>query len=261
MKQESYTTQLAAGLGLIDETRKLLDLWSPGMSVTELKYKALESGQFPNMTFRRLRNIVVECFKPRYLVDRGAPAILLKALQPKLTNREFSQLLYIYTCRANLVQADFIRNIYWSAYSAGRSTISNEEARQFVGRANEDGKTFKPWSEGTITRVARYLTNCCSDFGLLEGGEKSVRKILDYRVEPRVAVIAAYILHFAGQGDNNILSHPDWLLFGMDRADVLNELKRLSLKGWFIIQSAGDVTRIAWQHSSMEELIDALTRG
>ena len=62
-----YTTQLQAGLGLVNETKTFLELWSPGMSANQLYQVALESGRFPTVTARRLRNIVVECFAPRYL--------------------------------------------------------------------------------------------------------------------------------------------------------------------------------------------------
>jgi hypothetical protein len=65
-------------------------------------------------------------------------------------------------------------------------------------------------------------------------------------------------LHFAGHGDNRVINHLDWQLFGLEPADVLNELKRLSRRGLFIVQSAGDVTRIGWQHETMEELADAI---
>ncbi|MFM8323190.1 MAG: BrxA family protein [Chloroflexota bacterium] len=261
MTNEAYTTQLQAGLGLIDETNKLLDLWAPGMSPTELKLKALDSGVFPQLTFRRMRNIVIESFKPRYLSGEGAPAARLKRLKDKLNNRGYTQLLFLYTCRANLVLADFVRSVYWTAYSTGRDTVSNDEARQFVRRANEDGKTFQPWSDGTITRVARYLTNCCSDFGLLEAGEKSVRRILPYPIDGSTTVFLAYDLHFAGRGDNSLLSHPDWGLFGLEREDVLDECKRLALQGWWIVQSAGEATRISWNYASMEAVIDALSQG
>ena len=62
-----YTTQLQAGLGLITETRQLLELHEPGLSVAALTERALASGRFPLVTARRLRNIVAECFAPRYL--------------------------------------------------------------------------------------------------------------------------------------------------------------------------------------------------
>jgi hypothetical protein len=39
-----YNIQLSAGLGLLDETRSLLDLWEPGMSPSALHEAALASG-------------------------------------------------------------------------------------------------------------------------------------------------------------------------------------------------------------------------
>ena len=118
----------------------------------------------------------------------------------------------------------------------------------------------KSWSEGTVSRVASYLTDSCSNFGLLESGAKRTRKILNYKIEHIISVFLAYDLHFSGLGDNSVLSHPDWGLFGMDREDVLNELKRHAMKGWFIIQSAGEATRIEWQYENMEAVLDVITR-
>ena len=43
-----YNIQLSAGLGLLDETRSLLDLWEPGMSPSALHEAALASGPLPN---------------------------------------------------------------------------------------------------------------------------------------------------------------------------------------------------------------------
>jgi len=260
MIDELYTTRLQAGLGLIEETRKLLRLWSPDLSVNELVYKALDAGDFPNISFRRLRNIVAEGFTPRYLVNDGAPAFRLQRLMGDLDDRNFNQLLFLYTCRANSVLANFIREVYWPAYMAGKDQLSNDEARYFLIRANQDGKTTKPWVEGTVNRVASYLTGCCSDFGLLETGEKSVRKIQPFQIESTTTIYLAYDLHFAGAGDNSILSHLDWQLFGLDREDVLNEFKRTSLKGWYIIQTAGTATRIDWQYQSIEEVLDVITQ-
>ena len=40
-----YTTQLGAGLGLVDETKTLLDLWEPEMSANQLNHVALETGR------------------------------------------------------------------------------------------------------------------------------------------------------------------------------------------------------------------------
>jgi hypothetical protein len=261
MSGKTYTTRLGAGLGIVEETRTLLDLWEDRMDANSLKNLALESGQFQNMTARRVKNLVVEGFAHRYLKRDSSPAIYLKPLKNILTIREFNQLLYLYTCRAHSILYDFVQQVYWMAYSSGRDYLSNDDARNFVIRANQDNKTTSPWSEHMIKRVSAYLNGTLADFGLLESGRKSTRKILPYRIEATVAVILAHDLHFNQHGDNSLLNHPDWGLFGMDRDDVLSEFKRLSLKGWWIIQSAGDAIRIGWKYSSMEDLIDVFTKG
>mgnify|MGYP001366037341 CR=1 FL=1 len=67
--------------------------------------------------------------------------------------------------------------------------------------------------------------------------------------------------YFAGLGDNRVLAHEDWLLFGLEREDVLAEFKRLALRGLFIIQAAGEVVKIHWPYKSMDEVIHAVTQG
>jgi hypothetical protein len=261
MTTDSYSSMLNAGIGMIEETRILINLWQPGMSWVDLNKEALESGLFPNITARRLRNFILEAFKPRYLRNNEVPAKLLKSLQSWVSNREFNQLLFLFTCRESQLLYDFVCDVYWNNYVSGKDSISNEDALLYVTMANQDGKTVKPWSDNTLKKVASYLTRSCADFGLLESGRKSGRKILPYRIEATVAVILAHDFHFNQHGDNSLINHPDWGLFGMDRDDVLNEFKRLSLKGWWIIQSAGDAIRIGWKYSSMEDLIDVITKG
>jgi hypothetical protein len=261
MTTPTYTTGLGAGLGIIEETRILLDLWVPGIDRRELYQAALKSGQFPSMSARRLRNLIVEAFASRYLNGGSNVTLRLKMLKDRLSNREFEQILFLYTCRANAVLADFVRDVYWTAYAAGRDRLSNEEAQAFVVQANRDGKTTTSWSDNMMERVAGYLTRCCADFGLLEPGVRRTRKILTYRIEPRVVAILAYDLHLAGHGDNAILAYPDWELFGLERADVLEEMKQLALRNLLILQSAGGITKISWQYNDMQELIDVLTRN
>jgi hypothetical protein len=114
---------------------------------------------------------------------------------------------------------------------------------------------------GINSNVASYLTGCCADYGLLEKGQKSVRNILPSRLESKVAAYLPYDLHFTGLGDNSVIGHGDWALFGLTRTDVRDELKRLSLKGYVIVQSAGDVSRIGWHYKNMEALTDVLARS
>ena len=257
----SYTTQLQAGLGLINETKALLELWSSGMSANQLHQVALESGRFPAITARRLRNIIAECFAPRYLVADGSPARYLKLLSRTLSTPELSQLLFLFTSRANPIFGDFVRQVYWARYAGGYTQLTNDDARSFVERAIDDGKTSKRWSETTVRRVSAYLTGCCADYGLLESGSRSSRRILPFRISYTAAAYLAYEMHFAGVGDNALLNQADWQLFGLAREDVLEEIKQLSLKGLLIVQAAGEVIRISWKQKDMEAFCDVLAQG
>ena len=261
MKARPYTTQLQAGLGLVHETKALFDLWSPGLTAVELYQVALDSGRFPTVTARRLRNIVVECFSPRYLISGGAPAAHLKRLSASISTADLIQLMLVFTSRANLILGDFIRQVYWTRYAGGYTEISNDDARAFVERGIDDGKTIKRWSDNTIRRVSAYLTGCCADYGLLESGARSSRRITPVQISTNVAAYLAYELHFAGVGDNALLIHEDWQLFGLAREDTLEEIKRLSLRGLLILQAAGDTVRISWKQKDMEALCDVLAQS
>lgn len=255
-----YTTQLGAGQGLIRETLILLDLWQAGMSGTDLYRAALASGLFSTLSARRLHDMITVGFAPRYLRNGGAPALLLKQVNVHFARKEFEQLLFLYTCRVHAILADFIRQVYWPAYTVGKAKLGNDEARAFVMAAVREGKTTVAWSEIMLRRVASNLTGCCADFGLLDQGAKAVRKILPYRIEPTTVAMLAYDLHFAGHGDNSVIHHEDWALFGLEPTDVLEELKRLALRNWLIVQTAGGVVRMGWQCKTMEELTDVLTQ-
>jgi hypothetical protein len=259
-QQRYYTTQLQAGLGLLEETRQLLQVYQPGMSASQLYEAALASGRFPLVTARRLRNIVVECFAPRYMRDPYVAA-RLKSLVDHFTTAELNQLLFIYTARANLVLADFVREVYWARYSAGRNDLQLEDARTFVTNSVREGKTQKPWSETTIKRISSYLMGCCADYGLLTTTGRNQRSIAAYRILPKVAAYLAYDLKFSGLGDNQIVSSSDWDLFGLERTDVRDQLKRLSLQGLLIFQAASDVVHIGWTYKNMEELIDVIAQS
>lgn len=259
-QQRHYTTQLQAGLGLLEETRQLLQVYQPGMSASQLYEAALASGRFPLVTARRLRNIVAECFAPRYMRDPQLAA-RLKSLVDRFTIAELNQLFFIYTARANLVLADFVREVYWARYSAGRNDLQLEDARTFVANSVREGKTQKPWSETTIKRISSYLMGCCADYALLTTTGRNQRSIAAYRILPKVAAYLAYDLKFSGLGDNQIVSSSDWDLFGLERADVRDQLKRLSLQGLLIFQAASDVVHIGWTYKSMEELIDVIAQS
>ena len=261
MGKSPHTTQLQAGLGLISETVRFLQMWEQGLSAQQLFRLALESGAFPAVSARRLRNMVVEAFAPRYLADEGQPARVLKILLAGVSPADLRQLFFLYTCRATPIFADFVRDVYWTKYTAGGKRISKDEARAFILQAVGRGLTARQWSETTVTRVSRYLLGISADYGLLGPIRAGGRPIAPVRVTPLTACVLAYDLHFKGLTDKAVVGHDNWGLFGLDQADVLHELKQLALRGRMIVQSAAGLTRISWKHETIEELAHVLSES
>lgn len=256
-----YTTQLQAGLGLIQETNVLFDYWEPGMSVGDLYEITLQVGAFPNVSARRLRNIVAECFAPRYLKGNPAPALYLKQLKNSITSAQLNQLYFLYTCRANQILADFVRDVYWERYQSGSNHIENHHASDFINAAMDEGKTSKRWSDTTVKRISAYLMGACGDYGLLGSVSRNGREITPYRLENNVATIIAHDIHFKDTNDNALMQHEDWGLFGLEGADIREELKRMSLHGHLIFQAAASISKISWHYASMQEVVDVFSKG
>ena len=72
-----------------------------------------------------------------------------------LPTADLTQLMLVFTSRANPILGDFIRHVYWARYAGGYTQITNDDARAFVERGIDDGKTAKRWSETTVRRVSR----------------------------------------------------------------------------------------------------------
>jgi hypothetical protein len=258
--ERKYNSQLGAGLGMISETIELLRLWQPGDGPASLVKRAVEEGIFSRATAYRTRNLVVQMFAPRFMRDGGAAAFRLKSLlERRFAHESLVQLFYLYTCRYQAVLFDFIVSVYWPKYSAGAPALNKEDARAFLLKAQDTGRAGVKWSESVTDHVARYVVGSCIDFGLLGEGTVKHRPFLRYVLRSEAALYLAHDLHFSGLGDQAILAHPDWKLFGLEPAEVAGVLAKLGNDGHLVIQSAADLVQISWKYQTMEECLNALT--
>ncbi|TGM20254.1 DUF1819 family protein [Leptospira selangorensis] len=258
LKKTKYNTELSRGLGLFEETKVLFSLYSPGMTSNHLYETALKSGMLPNISSKRLKNIVSGCFTPRYIKTDSAK--YLKLLSLSIPANRFNQILLIFTCIANPILFDFIIKVYWQKYASGNETISGIDAKQFVKESIHAGLTTTIWSEAMETRVSSYLLGCLSDYKMISSEKKRIRIILNFKIFDETTLFLSYWLHFQDIGDNSLIHHELWKIFGLEPMDVREELKRISLTGSLIVQAAGDMTRISWKYGSMEEVLNVISK-
>ena len=261
MDEIKYTTALAKGQGIIEETLTLLRIWKPGMSAQGLVEIAVREGVLRRATAKRTHDLIIEAFAPRYLIDNGRPARQLKALlETGADSRELTQLFFIYTARTNAILKDFVREVYWGKYSAGATYITRKDALSFLEGGYSLGKLPKKWSEKMMLRVASYLGGCLADFHLIENRKTSNRKLSPFRISSLTTLYLTHELHFSGNSDNAIPDQPDWKLFGLEKIEIIRELQRVA-NDHFILQSSGELLRFSWKYNSMEEAINGIARS
>ncbi len=261
MTKQKYTAVLAKGLGILEETLVLLQVWEPGMSVRQLAEVAINDGILGKATAKRAKDLVSEVFAPRYLVANGRPAEQLKNLLNEGVNPvKLGQILLIHTARANAILHDFISEVYWAKYSEGGTHLTKEDALSFLEKAYHLGRLSMRWSEQMTSHIASDLVGCLTDFQLVENRKKSTRQILAFTINPLTSLYLAHDLHFSGISDNAISEHSDWRLFGLRKIEVVRELQRAS-KDHFILQFSGELLKISWKYQSMEEAIRGIARS
>jgi hypothetical protein len=261
MSEQAYCADLSKGKGMIQETLALLRAWEPNLPLIDFKDRVLREGLISRPTALRVNDIVSRVFGVRLLMDNARPARQIKRLQQLgISDRALNQLLFLQACRGHLILRDFVAELYWGLVSASRKDLTREDSNAFVLRAIDLGRISPPWSESTIVRMARYMCSTLADFGLLAHDRSGSREILPFEPTTLTLLYLAHDLHFSGLGDNAILDHRDWQLFGLDSRDVRIELERVGA-GHLMLQHAHNLVTIHWKHPTMEEALDAIAAG
>ena len=246
---------------MVPETLTLLREWTPGMSGNDLFKTVLASGSIPKATAGRVQDIVSRVFAPRYLSGNAEPAMRLKRLvEAGYGVDDVSQLLLLYCVRTYPELRDFIVEVYWPRYGAGAGHLYHQDSDVFFRNAYESGKLPVKWTDTSRIKIARYLLAALSDFKLLGPAVKDYRPILSFAISEFTTLYLVHDLHFGGVGDQGLMPHSDWQVFGLEPYDVLQQLRAMASRGRFVVQHSGQILRIAWGFSTMEDFLDAAAK-
>lgn len=258
--QQQYTTAISKGAGMVEETRRLLEHWTPGESLDNFTRRVQEEGLLGNATAYRTRDVVRRVFAPRYLKPIDKPArILQRVLSSNLPGRVFTELLFLFTARQDPLVYDFTVREYWPAARRGRNIMDTDPMLSFLSEAHYDGRLDNEWSENVSVRIARCVLGLLRDVGFIREATRRRREIVDYRMSDEGAALLAKELQESGVTDSSLCAHNDWSLFGMTESEVLGKLDSLGEHRGLIVQRAGSIVHFTWTVKSIEELIDVLT--
>jgi len=257
-----YSARAIKATGLVEETKALLRVWTPGESTAELRRRVREQALLGKATASRSDDVVSNVFNQRFLAGkRPAAPHLKRLLQEKGPGRWFTDLCLLYAARADVVLRETV-----SVYAAYRRTTHREYVDtpslvRFLEDQEAAGRMARPWAATVKTRVAQHVLRQMTDFGLAGPNRRGLRDLLPFEPTGLAVAWLAYDLHFQGCSDLEVLSHPDWLVWTLAETHLRERMARLAGPNLWEIQAAGSVAQITWMCSSMEEVLDVLARN
>ena len=123
-----------------------------------------------------------------------------------------------------------MREVYWERYAAGAQMLRQEDARAFIRRGVDDGKTIKRWSDAMIARVSNYLLGTCADYGLVGKLARSGRRSCPFALSPRSPPFLPTICTLRVSETAACWRMRTGSCSGLQREDVRSELRRLALR-------------------------------
>lgn len=260
-RASTYTTELIKVTGIVSESIELLRIWQPGMRASQLRDIAIREGSLAKESSDRVWVMVRYGFGLRYLREGQRPARLLKRLVEANAPVAFlRQLFSIYTARINGLFADAASEFYWELSARGITELTRERLLSFISSKVGTPKLPRAWSEDAANRVASGLLKTLVDFGYAAQGRSVSRPLTPPRILPQTVAFVAYEARERGIDDSGLCDEGAFALFGLDRHGALSELVGISGQGHLIVQSAGDLVRVSFNHKTMEEFLDAVAQ-
>lgn len=254
-----YTTELIKVAGIVSESIELLRIWQPGMRASKLRDLAIKKGSLAKESSDRVWVMVRYGFGLRYLGDGQRPARLLKRLvEANASVALLRQLFCIYTARINGLFADAASKLYWQLFAGSVTELVREQLISFIDSKVGTSKLPRAWSDESTERVASGLLKTFVDFGYAAQGRGVSRPLTPPRILPQTVTFVAYEARERGIADSALCDEEAFALFGLDRHQALNEMAGLSGQGHLIVQSAGDLVRVSFNHKTIEEFLDAV---
>jgi len=256
---KKYTvTGLINGTATLDEWITLIKNWQPTEPAFMYAKRVQSDGILTKKTATRASNLVSEAFAAWLLQPDASAACWLQKLIGRGVDRQvIQQLLFLFKARAEAVLYDYVIERFWPGYHEGALYLQTGEIIEFLRWAQENGRVERRWAEYTRERLAYGILGALKEVGILREEKRTLYTYNPLEINRFTLIYLAYELHFAGQTDAALVDHPDWHLFGLERARVVERLSELGEQGGLIVQQAGSVVRLTWMHASMDEVLDA----
>jgi hypothetical protein len=250
-----YTSRLLKGGALLEDTRRIVELWDADISADENLQRVSDENLLGKTSRSRLDDVLYWAIRPRF-VEPGPH--LIPALKGLLDDhRAFAEASYYETSRADSLLAAFAEGPLWTWWLDGRIGVTVAEVQDWLEKTATEGK-LPNWSATVRLRAAQGLLSTLREFGVLRGSVKSPHKeIAPATMSPRGFTYAAWREHEQGRSSRALVFGSIWHRWLLDMDSVLSLVHQAARLGVLRFSSAGSVVRIDWQVNSLAEVTGA----
>jgi hypothetical protein len=221
-----YSARNSSKGALIAEAGRVIERLRSGLSLDELRARALDGDLFPQRA-RATRKRIWVLLHYRYL---SQPDWVLSALQSAYGegahSQEFVSFLYLHYALRDHLTYDFVTEILWDRWGNQQRSVVREDVLSLLDQAAGAQPQIQRWTESTHLRLAGSILTALRDFGVLEGKQKKTL------VRPMLPLSAAEhllrILTAEGLRGSQVLRDSSWRLFFREENDVAHILSLLA---------------------------------
>ena len=253
-----YCRTLNYGGAAVERCMHILDFWKPGMTSAELLVRVLSEGRDSAITASSVKHAVTEIFRTRFLSPDALPwTEMLAQCRKDLSARAIEQICFLLTARAEAMLEDFLSMEYWPRVARAEEEISKETLQAFLSIAAAEGRGGGRWTESRLRRAVSSLSAALSGFHLIE---RESRANNGWRMTPPILlneVLLCLLYDFKGRGLHyeEILSHPDWDIFGLGPGKVRSRLADPAFARYFEITESLSAVSIQWKFKNIEDVV------
>lgn len=248
----ALTSNVQKGGALLDDTRRLVEAWNPGIDPDENLRRVADGNLLGKTSRTRTDDVLLRILKPRF-VEPGAHVI---AALGTLLQRppSFVEACYYEASRDDALLAAFAEGPLFEWYEQGRMGVAIEDVKAWLAELGRAGEA-PAWSENVLTKVGRGLLAALRDFGVLRGGTHKEYAVP--RMTPQGFAYVAFREHEQGASSRALVTSRVWRRWLLDAtrvAELFNQAERI---GVLRFSQAGSAVRVDWRVDSLEEVARA----
>lgn len=251
----SYTTRLLKGGAVLDDTRRVVELWDLTLAPRANLEKLSAENPLGKRSRSRLDDLLYWVIQRRF-IDPGPHVIpALKGLLHD--HRAFREACYYEASRDDSLLAGFAERPLWDWWQRGRLAVGVEDVLSWLQVLTDSGRV-PDWSDSVRTRLSRGLLSALRDFGILKGAPRSHRK--EYAQPAMSAPGFTYVAwreHEQGASSRALATGDVWRRWLLDDAAVEALFNQCARLGVLQFSRAGSAVRVDWRVAGLAEATDA----